>query len=148
MLKRSTNLEKNPTWLCVVAAALSDGEGRWLMQRRPENKFHGGLWEFPGGKVEAVETPANALIREIAEELGVIIEPAALEPAGFAADESNAARPPIVILLYRAGEWHGEPRALEPGASVGWFTSAEIAGLARPPLDVVLARQLFGDRTE
>ena len=58
-------MKEIPTWTCVAALALSDGNGRWLMHKRPIGKHHGGLWEFPGGKVEAGETPRNALIREI-----------------------------------------------------------------------------------
>ncbi|MEE3217566.1 MAG: NUDIX domain-containing protein, partial [Pseudomonadota bacterium] len=53
-------MKEIPTWTCVAALALSDGNGRWLMHKRPIGKHHGGLWEFPGGKVEAGETPRNA----------------------------------------------------------------------------------------
>lgn len=131
-------LEKNPTWLCVVAAALSDGAGRWLMHLRPAHKQHGRMWEFPGGKVEPREIPRNALVREIAEELGIELEQASLIPAAFAEDSK------IVILLYTATGWSGEPCALDAGAQIGWFEPAEIEALPRPPLDIALCAQLFG----
>lgn len=123
-----------PTWLPVVALALQDGAGRWLLHRRPAGKQHGGLWEFPGGKVEAGETPQQALIREIREELGIVVLPNNPQPQCFAqSDEPN----PIVILLYSCNHWQGEPAALEGGA-VGWFTPAEALRLPKPPLDIDL----------
>jgi 8-oxo-dGTP diphosphatase len=99
-LRVVAKVENIPTWTCVVALALRDGKGRWLMHRRPADKHHGGLWEFPGGKVETGETPRNALVREIEEELGLVIEPAACAPVGFAEETSGEGRPPIVIMLY------------------------------------------------
>ena len=138
------NLEKNPTWIPVVAVALRDRAGRWLMHRRPADKQHGGLWEFPGGKVEPAETPVNALIREIREELGIALPVGALAPAAFAEEPVAAGKSPIVILLYTCAAWRGEPQALEGGA-VGWFTMAEIAALAMPPLDHQLAELLFAN---
>ena len=64
-------MEKNPTFILVVAGALQRQDGLWLMHKRPAHKHHGGLWEFPGGKVEVSETKAEALIRELVEELGI-----------------------------------------------------------------------------
>lgn len=136
-------MEEIPTWICVVALALTDSEGRWLMHRRPDHKRHGGLWEFPGGKVEPGEIPANALIREIEEELGIRLEAGSLEPAGFAQEAPKRGTTPIVILLYTAKDWAGVPDPREGGA-IGWFVSEQIARLQRPPLDVELCRQLFG----
>lgn len=133
----------NDAILWVVAGALSDGEGRILMHKRPEGKAHAGLWEFPGGKIEAAEAPVNALIRELSEELGIVINAADCEPVGFAEDVFAADQRSIVILLYRIANWSGEPRALE-GGSVAWFDSAGIAALDKPPLDKVLAGQLQG----
>lgn len=139
-------MEKNPTWIPVVALALTDDTGRLLMHLRDEKKEHGGLWEFPGGKVESNENPANALIREIQEELGISLDGASLSPAGFAEAEPAEGKSQIVILLYTAGPWNrvqGEqPQSLE-GGGVGWFTPAEIAQLDKPPLDVALACRIF-----
>ena len=126
----------------VVAGALQRGDGKWLMHRRPFEKHHGGLWEFPGGKVEDTEIPVKTLIRELHEELGITINPKDCEAVGFAeeADESDAKS--IVILLYKIRDWSGEPHAIE-GEGIGWFTQEGIAELETPPLDRVLAQQLF-----
>ena len=132
-------------WMLVVAAALQRADGHWLMQRRPEGKHHAGLWEFPGGKVEPFELPSQALVRELTEELGISCDCAALEPAGFAETPAHEVGRKIVILLYILGTWEGEPEALEGGA-IAWFTLAEVLALAKPPLDVMLAAQLFQKR--
>ncbi len=129
-------------WIPVAAGALQGADGLWLMHRRPLNKAHGGLWEFPGGKVESAETPRDALIRELHEELGIAIKPEDCAPAGFAQDDGPPHESSIVILLYTIAKWHGLPAALE-GGEVGWFTPHQIAELDKPPLDVMLARQLF-----
>ena len=129
----------NPTVL-VVAVALQDPQGRVLMQRRAVGRQHAGLWEFPGGKVEPGESLPTALAREIAEELGLELDPAVLEPVGFAAD-TGAAGVPLLILLYRAGSWAGTPRCLD-AAELGWFALADLPGLAMPPLDYPLAAAL------
>ena len=134
-------LKKIPTWLPVVAAAITREDGCLLMRQRPAGKHHGGLWEFPGGKVEAHETPAFALVREVEEELGLLLDPAALSPAAFAESTAGDAAAPIVILLYRAAGWRGEPVARE-GGDWGWFSTREVARLAKPPLDVDLFGQL------
>lgn len=135
-------MENNPTWLCVVALALRGMDGRWLMHRRPLEKHHGGLWEFPGGKVEPGEVPVNALIREIQEELGIGLQAEDVHAATFAEERTVASGRPIVILLYTASRWRGQAAALE-GGEIGWFSPAEIATLAKPPLDVELAAQLL-----
>lgn len=131
----------------MVAAALNDGNGRWLMHRRPLNKHHGGLWEFPGGKVETAENPAEALVRELREELGIEVDAAELKPAGFAQDNVDSAGIPIVILLYRIDAWKGQPMAIE-GEEVLWCTASEVQALAMPPLDVALAGRLFAKEAE
>ncbi|MXO90064.1 (deoxy)nucleoside triphosphate pyrophosphohydrolase [Pontixanthobacter aquaemixtae] len=128
--------------MLVVAAALRRTDGRWLMHKRPQAAHHGGLWEFPGGKVESAETPEIALVREVEEELGISIEAADCMPAGFAQSQAETGRKAIVILLYTLEKWRGEPRALE-GEGVGWFTPQEIEALDKPPLDIALAAQLF-----
>ena len=128
-------MQEYPTPVLVVAVALVAADGRVCLQQRPPGKAHAGLWEFPGGKVERGESPDAALVREIAEELGIALDTAALAPCGFAANER------LVILLYACERWTGTPEALEGGA-VGWYAPSEIGRLAMPPLDYPLATQI------
>lgn len=130
-------MKKIPTALAVVAVALIDGEGRVLMQRRRQAAQHGGLWEFPGGKVEPAETLTCALVREIREELGLTLNSLDLEPLARAAAPDGT----IVIDLYTCNRWHGTPRCLDAEA-IDWFAPQAILDLAMPPLDVPLARAL------
>ena len=127
----------------VVAGALRNRDDLWLMHKRPLEKVHGGLWEFPGGKIEATEIPTEALVRELHEELGIVVDVKDCAPARFAGETRNLGTRPIVILLYTIADWAGTPEALE-GEELGWFTPEEIAGLPKPPLDQQLACQLFG----
>lgn len=120
----------------IVAANLVDKAGRHLLHRRPAHKQHGGLWEFPGGKVEPGEKPRVALTRELAEELGIGVNPADLRPISFAETE-GCVRPAMLLLLYRCGSWLGEPAALEGGA-VGWFEAGQMSAMPMPPLDRIL----------
>jgi 8-oxo-dGTP diphosphatase len=76
-------MEKNPTTLFVVAAALTNESGAILLQKRPDDASMGGLWEFPGGKVEAGESPEAALARELFEELGISVNPQNLIPETY-----------------------------------------------------------------
>ena len=145
---RQTDLENIPTFWCVVAAALQRDDGCWLMHRRPDHKHHGGLWEFPGGKVESGETPADALVREIQEELGITLDRDALAPAGFAERAAEGGQPAIVILLYTARQWTGDPTALEDGAAVGWYTTDEVMQLPKPELDIALSHRLFHNSSD
>lgn len=136
-------MKKIPTWLPVVAAAFQDENGRWLMHKRPADKSHAGLWEFPGGKVEEGEVPEIALIREVKEELGVTLVSEGCTPLAFAQEPTHSSEMPIVILLYKVTAWRGQPAALE-GGKIGWFTQAEVLSLDKPPLDYALSDHLFG----
>ncbi|MBT0667552.1 (deoxy)nucleoside triphosphate pyrophosphohydrolase [Novosphingobium profundi] len=132
--------------MLVVAVALVDAEGRVLLQQRPCGTMHAGLWEFPGGKVDAGESPEDAAVREMEEELGVRLKVRDLLPVGFASGPlegvggAGVGRS-LVILLYRADCWEGEPMSLE-GGEAGWYAPARIGDLAMPPLDYPLARAL------
>lgn len=121
--------------LFVVAAALIDAGGRVLVQQRPPGKPMAGLWEFPGGKVEPGEVPEAALVRELAEELGIAIATGSLTPAVFASEALGERH--LVLLLYTAREWHGEPEARHASA-LRWARVAELRTLAMPPADVPL----------
>jgi 8-oxo-dGTP diphosphatase len=127
-------LQKNPTAIAVVAAALINDSGQVLMQRRRADRMHGGLWEFPGGKVEPQETDPEALQREIEEELGLTLDRAAMVYLAEAADAGSG----IVIRLYSCRNWRGEAAALDADA-LAWCDPGDLAGLAMPPLDVPLA---------
>ena len=132
------------TPVLVVAVALVDGEGRILLQRRRRGSEHGGLWEFPGGKVEPGESPQGAAVREIEEELGLRLEAARLEPVSFASD-IDVPEPPrrsYVILLYTCRLWDGVPECRD-GEAIAWFRGEEIAELPMPPLDYPLAEALL-----
>jgi 8-oxo-dGTP diphosphatase len=124
--------------MLVVALALQGTDGRFLLQQRPLEKHHGGLWEFPGGKVEKGEFPRFALCREIREELAIAVDPACLQPALIEDDSSSAA---IVLILYTATSWLGEIAPLE-GQQWGWFTLDEMAQLPLAPMDRSFATRL------
>jgi 8-oxo-dGTP diphosphatase len=110
------------------------------MQRRRERAVHGGLWEFPGGKVEAGESPESALLREIDEELELAIDAEALTPLAFASGETADGRP-LVILLYTCARWSGDP-VPHDAEELGWFAPSALAALDMPPLDYPLAEAL------
>ena len=131
-----------PRSLLVVAGGLVGPNGTWLMHRRSFEKPHGGLWEFPGGKVESTEIPCEALVRELREELGIHVQTKHCMPAAFAEEMRSDAPQAVVILLYTLRQWEGEPRAIE-GEGVGWFTREEMGALDMPPLDRELMAQLF-----
>ena len=118
--------------LVVVAAALVDRDGRLLVQQRPEGLSMAGLWEFPGGKVELGETPEQALIRELAEELGIDVEQACLAPACFASDMLGDRH--LLLLLYVCRKWRGAPVA-QHASALRWVRPVELHGLAMPPAD-------------
>lgn len=121
--------------MVVVAAALVDRGGRVLLQRRPPGRSLAGLWEFPGGKVEEGERPEAALVRELEEELGIAVDPAALAPACFAsAGSPGGAGRHMVLLLYICREWRGEPQALDAAALI-WVRPKDMAALPMPPAD-------------
>jgi 8-oxo-dGTP diphosphatase len=128
--------------LLVTAAALFDRSGRVLICQRPEHKQFGGLWEFPGGKVEPNEAPERALVRELKEELDLTVEPDALDPFAFA----SHAYPDFHLLmpLYVITRWTGEPR-LDPNAAqaLAWVRPQQLRDYPMPPADVGLVDRLI-----
>lgn len=126
--------------LLVVAAALVDPDGRVLIARRPEGKQLAGLWEFPGGKLDPHERPEDALIRELAEELGVEVKPACLAPLTFA----SHAYPDFHLLmpLYVCRRWSGAVRARE-GQALKWVRPKDLRGYPMPPADEPLIPALI-----
>ena len=122
--------------LVIVAAALVDGDGRVLVQRRPEGRQMAGLWEFPGGKIEPGETAEAALVRELHEELGIETQTACLAPAGFGTDVIGDGRQ-LLLLLYACRKWSGIPRALD-AAELRWARPHQLHDLPMPPADLPL----------
>ncbi len=123
----------------VVAAALI-GEGQQvLLQKRPKGGSMPGLWEFPGGKVEAGEQPETALARELHEELGICVELSDLEPFTFAS--ANLGEKDLILLLYTCRLWTGTPCLLHAEA-LDWVAPAQMKYLSMPPADVPLVAHL------
>ena len=134
--------------LLVVAAALIDGNGRVLVQCRPKTGSMAGLWEFPGGKLETGETPESGLCRELAEELGVVVEERALTPLGFASAPLQDRH--LVMLLFAVHQWQGIPKPLHASA-IQWATPAQLSALPMPPADaplIPLIAQMLSSRLE
>jgi len=121
--------------LLVSAVALVDADGRVLVQQRSAHRAMAGLWEFPGGKVEAGETPEIALVRELREELGIETQTACLAPAGFASEPLGSKH--LLLLLYVCRKWRGVPAALD-AQGLKWVRPLELHGLAMPPADAPL----------
>ncbi len=120
-----------------VVAALIQKEGKILLTRRPEGKARGGLWEFPGGKIEPKERPEEALYREIREELGVEIEVGRI----LAEVEHDYPEIKIRLLCYEGEILRGTPVPLE-GQKISWFRPNDIASLELAPADRKLWQKL------
>ncbi|MCH7543733.1 MAG: (deoxy)nucleoside triphosphate pyrophosphohydrolase [Proteobacteria bacterium] len=123
----------------VAAMALVDIDGRVLLAKRPEGKAMAGLWEFPGGKLLAGETPEAALIRELKEELGLDITESCLAPFTFASHRYEDFH--LLMPLYVCRVWDGTPVALE-GQELKWLRPGEMTNLAMPPADAPLVAML------
>ncbi len=123
----------------VVAVALIDDQRRVLLAQRPAGKSMAGLWEFPGGKVEDNETPENALVRELHEELGITVEVADLEPLAFASHTYDDFH--LLMPLFDCAHWQGEIKGRE-GQALAWVTAAELGHYEMPPADLPLIEPL------
>ena len=123
----------------VVAVALVDPDGRVLIAQRPEGKSMAGLWEFPGGKVESGETPEAALIRELAEELGIAVKAACLAPFTFASHTYEAFH--LLMPLYICRRWDGTPVARHHGA-LKWVRPRDMKDFPMPAADLPLIPML------
>jgi 8-oxo-dGTP diphosphatase len=154
--------------ILVSAAALIDLEGRVLLAQRPEGKAMAGLWEFPGGKVEQGETPQQALVRELEEELGIETSTGCFTAAGFASHTYYRSPPPsspiipglcpgdasiswqsdikedfhLIMLLFACRRWNDIPTAKEHTKLI-WKRPAEMRALAMPAADVPLIDMLM-----
>lgn len=130
--------EKRPI-VIVAACVLVNADGAVLIARRPEGRPLAGLWEFPGGKVEKEEEPEAALIRELAEELGIGIAKADLGPLTFVSHAYSNFH--LLMPLYVCRRWQGEVAGLE-GQEIAWVHADGLEGYAMPPADEPLKATL------
>ncbi|MDR2212370.1 MAG: 8-oxo-dGTP diphosphatase MutT [Pseudomonadales bacterium] len=123
--------------ILVVAAVILDANNRCLLALRPKHKHQGGLWEFPGGKVEAGETPLQALRRELQEELALEVQNA--EPFLVTSHDYPGKRVTLDVWLVR--EFSGEPCGME-GQELCWYSPAELQSLAFPAANYPILQAL------
>lgn len=124
----------------VVACALVDGDGRVLVAQRPEGKALAGLWEFPGGKMEAGERPEDTLIRELDEELGITVKEACLAPLTFASYPYETFH--LLMPLWICRRWEGVIQKKEHQA-LQWLRPARLRDIPMPPADEPLIPALI-----
>jgi 8-oxo-dGTP diphosphatase len=124
----------------VVACALVDPDHRVLVTQRPEGKQLAGLWEFPGGKLDPGERPEAALIRELHEELGLVVKEPCLAPLTFASHPYEDFH--LLMPLYICRRWEGTPMSRE-GQALKWVRPAKLRELAMPPADEPLIPPLI-----
>jgi len=125
--------------LIVAACALIDADGRVLVAERPPGKAMAGLWEFPGGKIEAGETPEETLIRELLEELGIVVREACLAPLTFASHAYADFH--LLMPLYVCLRWEGQVTARHH-TRLAWVRPNRLRDYPMPPADAPLIAHL------
>ena len=123
----------------VAACALVDADGRVLLTERPAGKSMAGLWEFPGGKIEAGERPEETLIRELKEELGIVVREPCLAPLTFASHAYEDFH--LLMSLYVCRRWEGIVAAQE-GQRLAWVRPIRLRDYKMPPADEPLVAHL------
>ena len=116
----------------VAAVIMVDIDGRILLAQRPDGKSMAGLWEFPGGKVEAGETPERALIREMREELNIDVTEACLAPFVFASHSYDDFH--LLMPLFLCRRWDGILLPRE-GQKLKWVKIKDLLSYPMPPAD-------------
>jgi|TARA_B110000444_G_C18650697_1_gene505921 8-oxo-dGTP diphosphatase len=134
-----SDLPNNLPIVLVAAVALFDKDGRVLIAKRPVGKSMAGLWEFPGGKVEAGETPERALIRELQEELAVDTFESCLAPFTFASHAYEDFH--LLMPLYVCRKWEGKVTPVE-GQALKWVMPMQLKEYPMPPADKPLIAML------
>jgi 8-oxo-dGTP diphosphatase len=124
----------------VAACALIDADGRVLLAQRPAGRSMAGLWEFPGGKVEAGERPEQTLIRELKEELGITVAEPCLAPLAFASHGYPEFH--LLMPLYACRRWEGIPTPRE-GQNLAWVKPQRMRDYEMPPADEPLISHLL-----
>ena len=126
--------------ILVVAAALVDADNRVLLAQRPKGKQLEGLWEFPGGKIDADEAPEGALIRELKEELGIAVKAPCLAPLTFASHAYDDFH--LIMPLYVCRKWEGFVQPLD-GQALKWVRPKDLRSYPMPPADAPLIPPLM-----
>ena len=121
--------------ILVSAVALIDRDGRVLIAQRPEGKSMAGLWEFPGGKIESGESPEQALIRELYEELGIETWLSCLAPLTFASHRYTDFH--LLMPLFVCRKWDGIPKSKE-GQNLKWVYVNKLKDFPMPAADIPL----------
>lgn len=135
-----TSKPSNRKLLLVSACALVDVDNRILLAQRPEGKAMAGLWEFPGGKIEIGETPQEALIRELHEELGIITWETCLAPLTFASHSYEDFD--LLMPLFVCRKWEGYPSSKE-GQVLKWVRAKNLREFDMPKADEPLIPALI-----
>jgi 8-oxo-dGTP diphosphatase len=123
----------------VVSVVLIDEDSRILVQQRPPGKPMAGLWEFPGGKLEAEESPEGGLIRELQEELGIVTWATCLAPFTFASHRYETFH--LLMVLFLCRKWQGIVQPRE-GQMLKWVTVQELQSVAMPEANRSLVAML------
>ena len=124
----------------VAACALIDTDGRVLLTRRPPGKSMAGLWEFPGGKVEPGEQPERSLIRELQEELGIVVREECLAPLTFASHRYPDFH--LLMPLFVCRRWEGIVEPWE-AQTLKWVRPNDLRNYPMPPADEPLIPHLI-----
>ena len=124
----------------VAAGVITDARGRILLARRTEGRDLAGLWEFPGGKVEAGEAPEETVVREIREEIGVETKIDCLAPLTFASHSYEDFH--LLMPLYVCRRFWGVPQPRE-GQTLKWVRPRQMRDYPMPPADLPLIPHLI-----